>query len=239
LSKETSQTGGRALRKLAATEDVLRRGRVRLVRLGRQGRLAGADVRGFTNLRDVYSGCMASVIDVLRDNGASELSFGSLALVPPLAKSYELVPDRPTQAQAWLESTFQDQGVQVSIADRNGALDAPVYESMIRRLGRAKKLSVLLCPVPDEGNQSDLLVRLAALYDIYLDYRMQEEGMREGPGAVLDTIPWQVQSAAVRVGPAVLGMGAIMLHGWLTGSRRGTRSIERLAHAIIEAERRA
>jgi len=236
VNREVSQTVGQALRSLGATEDVLRRGHVRLGLLARQGRLAGDDARGFANLRLAYDGCNASVIAALRDAGVPSSVYNVTYPVPPLPLHYQQAPDFVTQAQTWIASAMQDEGLSVAITDKSKPLDAPQYHQILQRLRKQDRIRVLIESMPDTGDQVSTLVRLAALYDIYLDYRLREEGIGEGPG-FLATIPPHVQDAAVRFGPVVMGVAGILLNDWLTGNKgKGHRPLSKLAEAIEAAE---
>jgi hypothetical protein len=137
-----------------------------------------------------------------------------------------------------MQSMIEDEGLSVAITDTSLILDAPNYHALLRRLQRHGCTSSLLKPMPDKGDQVSTLVRLAVLYDIYLDYRFTEEGIGEGPGTLLDRIPLPVQELAVRVAPAVANVASAALYGWLTGRQGGKRSLSRLAEAVKSAEAR-
>lgn len=236
MNKERSQTTGQALRSLGVTEDVLRKSVLRLDRLDRAGRLVVDDASGYERLRGAYYELLVSVIDVLAV-GETRLNVDPDP-VPPLPVRYRDLPQRDTQARQWMQDALTDGGLTVAITDKAGPLNEVTRSMLLGQLRRRRKTKLLLRSMGDKSEQAITLTRLAALYDIYLDYRIQEESIENETSGFLAQVPPHIQTAAVRVGPVLMGAVGMVLHSWLTGGpqKRERRSLSRVSRAIREAE---
>lgn len=221
-----------AWRSLAATEDVLRRSHVRLGRLVQSGRLVADDAKGYWNLYGAYYERRHDVAEVTVAQGVPPSTCEEPVPVPPLVIEGITVPDRVTQSMAQMREELRHR-IDVAVPDYAVITNAPSSFCLVNALRGGGRSTLLLKPIADEKGGHNYLVRQAALYDIYLSRRLEEEGIKEGPEFLASMTP-EARAAAFRVGGAVMRTVGVMIFQWF-GSRAG-RNLDALAEAVEAAE---
>lgn len=214
-----------------------------MVVLAQHHRLVASDLRAYYNTRHAFGKARSMLCSELVDSGVPEE--GMIPLSPPIPHLPEWMrsaPEREVWALAELERVFPSNTTNVALGPKAIKVKAPFVSAMIQSItdaGYGKALSVAV-----ECEEAECALKLAGLYDVYMDLRMQEEAgyvTREYSIVNKLGIPVSLSDKAIYATGAGM-LGAVMAFGigWYAVKREKNQgNLNRLADDILRAEKKS